>query len=53
MEGTNKSLHTRRKKKEAVNLQKTKPKLPASVGGSPVEAWVRRDSPQGQGSWKE
>ena len=27
--------------------QKTKPKLSASVGGSPVEVWVGRGSPQG------
>ena len=33
--------------------QETEPKLPASVGGSPVEAWVSRGSPQGQGSWKQ
>ena len=29
--------------------QETEPKLFASVGGPPVEAWVGSDSPQGWG----
>ena len=33
--------------------QETEPKLPASVGGSPVEAGVNRSSPQGQGDWQQ
>ena len=32
--------------------QQTEPKLPASVGGPLVEAWVDRGSPQGLGHWK-
>ena len=32
--------------------QKTESKLPASVRGSPVGAWVSRDSPQWQAHWK-
>ena len=31
--------------------QETEPKLPASVGGCPVEAWIGRGSPQGWGQW--
>ena len=33
--------------------QETEPKLPASVTGSPVEAWVGRASPQGEGHWQQ
>ena len=33
--------------------QETEPKLSASVGGSPVEAWVGRGSPQGWGYWQQ
>ena len=36
----------------AVTPPKTEPKLPASAGGPPVEVWVSRGSPQGQGHWK-
>ena len=32
--------------------QETEPKLPASVEGPPVEAWVGRGSPQGQAHCK-
>ena len=32
--------------------QETEPKLPASVGGPPVETWGGRGSPHGQGHWK-
>ena len=32
--------------------QKTEPKLPASVGGAPVEEWVSRGPQQGWGHWK-
>ena len=32
--------------------QVTELKLLASVGGSPVEAWVGRGSPQGQAHWQ-
>ena len=44
MKGTNKILHTptNTQRKGAVALQKTEPNLPASVGGSSVEAWVSR-----------
>ena len=33
--------------------QETEPKLPASVGGSPVEAWVGRGSLLGLGHWQQ
>jgi hypothetical protein len=36
-----------------VTPQETEPKLPASVGGSLVEAWVSRGSPQGWGDWQQ
>ena len=32
--------HTKTRKKGAMTPQETEPKLPASVGGSPVEVWV-------------
>ena len=41
----------KKKKKGAVTQQETEPKVPAGVGGSPVEEWVSRDSLQGQGDW--
>ena len=34
-------------------VQETKPKLCASVEGFPVEAWVGRGLPQGQGHWQQ
>ena len=37
-------------KEGAVTSQKTESKPPASVGGSPVETWVGRGSPQGWGT---
>ena len=43
---------TKIQRKGAVTPRETEPKLHASVGGSPVEAWVGRGSPQGQGHWK-
>ena len=39
-------------RKGAVIPQETEPKLPASVGGSPVEVWVGKASPQAQGHWQ-
>ena len=36
----------------AVTPQETEPKLPASVDGAPVQAWVSRGPPQGWGHWK-
>ena len=33
--------------------QETETKLPASVGGSLVEAWVSRGSPQGWRYWQQ
>ena len=47
MEGTNKT-----QRRGAVIPQETEPKLFANVGGSPVEAWASRASPQGLGHWK-
>ena len=44
--------HSETQRKGAVTSQETEPKLPASTGGLPVEAWVRRSSPQGQGHWQ-
>ena len=44
---------TETQRRGAVTTQETEPKLPASVGGPPVEAWVSRGSPQGQGHWKD
>jgi hypothetical protein len=35
-----------------VTTQETEPKLPANVGGLPVDVWVGRGSSQGQGHWK-
>ena len=51
MEDTNKILHAKRPRGEETP-PKTEPKLPASVGGPPVELWVSRESPLGQGHWK-
>ena len=42
---------TKTQRKGTVNPQETEPKLPVSVGGPPVEAWVGRDSPQGH--WQQ
>ena len=47
LEGTNKT-----QRRGAVIPQETEPKLSANVGGSPVEAWASRASPQGLGHWK-
>ena len=44
---------TKTQRKGAVIPQVTEPKLPASVGGSPVEAWIGKASPQGQGHWQQ
>ena len=44
------SAGTKTKRKGEVAPQGTKPRLPASVGGSPVTASVSRGSPQGQGT---
>ena len=52
-EGINKTLCPPKLRKGAVTPQKTEPKLPAGVGGSPVEVWVSRGSPQGQGHWQQ
>ena len=46
-------MHTKTQSKEAVTPQETEPKLPASVGVPPVEAWVRKSSPQGWGYWQQ
>ena len=43
---------TRTQRKGAVTPQETEPKQSASVGGFPVEAWVGRGFPQGQGRWQ-
>ena len=53
LESTNKTLHPPKLRKGAVTPQETEPKLPASVGGSPVEVSVSRGSPQGQGHWQQ
>ena len=37
-------------KKGAVTPEKTDPKVPTSVGGSPVEAWIDKGSPQEEGN---
>ena len=44
---------TKTQKKGAVIPQETKAKLHASVGGSPVEVWVGRGSPQGWDHWQQ
>ena len=46
------SVCTKTQRRGAVTLQETESKPSASVGGPPVEAWVGRGSPQGQGHWK-
>ena len=46
-------VRTKIQRKGAVTPQETEPKLHASVGGSPVEAWVGRGSPQAWGHWKQ
>ena len=45
-------MPTKTQRRRAVTPQETKPKLPASVGGPPVEVYVGRGSPQGQEHWK-
>ena len=45
------NLLTPRLRKGAVTSQETEPKLPARVGGSPVDMCVSRGSPQGCGDW--
>ena len=42
--------HTKTQRKGRATPQETEPKLPASAGGSAVEAWVGRGSPQGRGT---
>ena len=44
---------TKTQGKGAVTPQETDPDLPASVGGSPVEAWVSKCSPQGWRHWQQ
>ena len=44
--------HTKTQGRGAVSRHETEQKLPASVRGSPVGAWVSRDSPQWQAHWK-
>ena len=41
---------TKTQTKGAETPQETEPKPPASTGGSPMEAWISRGSPQGQGT---
>ena len=43
---------TKTQRKGAVTPQETEPKLPSSVGGSPVEA-VGKGSPQEWGNWQQ
>jgi len=40
-------VHAKTRRKGAVIPQETEAKLPASVGGSPVEVWLGGGSPQG------
>ena len=40
---------TKTQRKEAGTPHKTEPKLPISVGVSPLEVWVSRGSPEGRG----
>ena len=44
---------TKIQRKEAVTPQEAEPKLPASVGWPPVEAWASTGSPQGWGDWQQ
>ena len=37
-------------RKGTVTAQETDPKVPTNVGGSPVEAWVDKGSPQEKGN---
>ena len=54
LDSTNKILSVVRSRgKEQNPPQETEAKLPVSVGGSPVEAWVGRGSPQGRGHWQQ
>ena len=41
------SVHAKTQRRGAVTPQQTEPKIPASVGGPPLEALVGKDSPQG------
>ena len=41
------------RRKGAVTPQETEPKLLTSVGGSPVEKWVSKGSPQRYGHWQQ
>ena len=41
---------TKSQRNRTVTPQETEPKLPANVGGSLVEVWVSRGSPQGWGT---
>ena len=40
-------VHAKNQRKGAVIPQETEPKLPVSVGWSPMEAWLGRGSSQG------
>jgi len=53
LEGKNNLAVTKTQGKGAVTPQETDPDLPASVGGSPVEAWVSKFSPQGRRHWQQ
>jgi len=44
---------TETQRKGAVSPQGSKPKVPTSGGGPPVEAWVHRNSPQARGLWQK
>ena len=44
---------TKSQKKGAVAPQETGAKLPASIGGPPVEVWVSRGTLQRQGNWQQ
>ena len=46
------SVHAKTQRRGAVTPQQTEPKIPASVGGPPLEALVGKDSPQGW-DWKQ
>ena len=45
-------VHIKTQRKGAVTPQVTEPKPPARFGRPPVEAWVRRGSPQWWGYWQ-
>ena len=46
-------MHTETQRKGAATPQETEPELPASVGGSPAEAWVNKGSLQAPGDWQQ